>query len=244
MSAHAAWGILSTANIANKVADAIQASINAKVVAVASRSQEKAQEFAKKWNIATVHGSYQALIDDPEVQAVYIPLPTSMKEEWVIKAANKGKHVLVEKPLISWESTERMIAACNANGVQFLDGTMWRHHPRTLLFETLLFKNKILGDIYPRRTECTFSYAIPDETNIRYDAQLEPSGTLGDLGWYCVLAILWSHGKFGQLSIKVFANTPALRPSLRCTEPQWYSTFRGNVKRAPSSASIWESSPK
>ena len=113
-------GIMSTAEIALKVCQAIQNSSNAIPYAVASRSLEKARGWADAHNIAIAYGSYDELRADPNVDAIYIPLPTSLKKEWTIKAANHKKHVLVEKPLPGPDSDadiSEMIQACKVNNV-------------------------------------------------------------------------------------------------------------------------------
>lgn len=113
-------GIMSTAEIAHKVCEAIQNSSNAIPYAVASRSLEKARGWADAHNIAIAYGSYDELLVDPNVDAIYIPLPTSLKKEWTIKAANHKKHVLVEKPLPGPDSDadiSEMIQACKVNNV-------------------------------------------------------------------------------------------------------------------------------
>lgn len=127
-------GILSTAAIAHKVCLSIQASSNCRAYAVASRSLDKAEKWAKAHNITVSYGSYDELLNDPKVDAVYIPLPTSLKKEWTIKAANHKKHVLVEKPLPGDDSINdlrEMLEACQVNNVLFMDGTMWLHSNRT-----------------------------------------------------------------------------------------------------------------
>lgn len=124
------WGILSTASIANKVVRAIQSSQTGEVVAVASRNLEKAAKFAAAHNIKVAYGTYDELLKDPSVQCVYIPLPSGMKREWGIKAAEHGKHILVEKPFCSEADVQALYDACKRCGVAFMDGTMWVHHDR------------------------------------------------------------------------------------------------------------------
>ena len=129
------WGFLSTAEIGNKVITAIQRSGTAEVVAVASRVLEKAQKFATRHNIPVAYGSYDDLLEDKSIECVYIPLPSGLKREWAIKAAEHGKHVLVEKPFCSEADVQAMNAACERCGVLFMDGTMWVHHKRADLVE-------------------------------------------------------------------------------------------------------------
>lgn len=124
------WGILSTAGIANKFVLAVRKSETSVVTAVASRSLSKAQTWGSDRDIPKAYGSYEELLADHEVDGVYIPLPTTMKSEWAVKAAEKGKHVLVEKPFASEADIRIMEEACVKNNVQFMDGTMWVHHIR------------------------------------------------------------------------------------------------------------------
>lgn len=195
------WGILSTANIARKNWQAIRNSGNSIVKAVASRSTERAQSFidecqshAPMGNQPTAHGSYDALLADPNVDAVYIPLPTGLRHEWVIKAANAGKHVICEKPCgSSVAEVQEMIAACERNKVQFMDGVMFMHSERLRKIREVLDDGESVGRL--RRMSSVFSFFAPDDfltSNIRMDSKLEPFGCLGDLGWYSIRFMLWA----------------------------------------------------
>lgn len=129
------FGILGSAHIAIKLCKAIITAPNATLQAIGSRSLEKATAFAAEHGLPAtvrVYGSYQAVLDDEEVDAIYIPLPTSLHVTWAVMAAEKGKHVLLEKPVaMNVAELDRIIEACEGHGVQFMDGTMWVHHPRT-----------------------------------------------------------------------------------------------------------------
>ena len=194
------WGILSTATIAQKNWHSIANSGNGKVVAVASRSQEKAQAFIDQCqssvpvshNVAAI-GSYDKLLADPDIDAVYVPLPTGLRAEWVIKAANAGKHVMVEKPCgVSADDVRAMIAACEANDVQFMDGVMFMHSARMQAMRDALDDGNSVGEI--RRIASQFSFCAPEEwvsSNIRASSSLEPAGCVGDLGWYTIRYTLW-----------------------------------------------------
>jgi xylose dehydrogenase (NAD/NADP) len=115
------WGIISTANIANKVAEAIHKAPNATLVAVASRDLSKAENFAKQNNIPKAYGSYEELLQDKNVDAVYIPLPTVIRAEWAIKAAKAGKHILVDKPVsVSADELREIGKACKENNVHYM----------------------------------------------------------------------------------------------------------------------------
>ncbi len=195
------WGILSTAKIGTKVCRAIRRAAGTEIVSVASRTQERAEAWAKDHDVPRAVGSYQELLDDPSIDAVYIPLPPSMHFEWTIRAAERGKHVLCEKPLArnAAEATQ-MAAACQQLGVQLMDGVMWVHHDRTAAMRQQLNSGS-LGRL--RRVTAGFSFnwdEIPAE-NIRLKPELA-GGALGDLGYYCVRAIWWT---FGELPERVFA---------------------------------------
>jgi predicted dehydrogenase len=200
----ARWGILCTAEIAHKVVTAIHSSSNGEVVAVASRSLERAEAWAKEHKIPTAYGSYDELIAADNVDILYIPLPSAYKKEWVIKAAQAGKHVLVEKPFSGPVSdVEEMITACEQNGVQFLDGSMWKHGNRAQAIREHISEGKI-GTI--KRIHSSFTFAAPNEEwiqggNGRTDKTREPFGCFGDMGWYPVTAALWALGS--ELPTKV-----------------------------------------
>lgn len=178
------WGVLSTANIGRAAVNpAIQASANGELLAVASRDSEKAQAFAAEHGIPRSYGSYQALLADPDVDAVYIPLPNSLHLEWAIKAAEAGKHVLCEKPLALTEVECRaMIDAAEANGVRLMEAFMYRFHPRIHRVLERVAAGEI-GDLRVIRSSFTFRLTRPD--NIRWDPDLG-GGALMDVGCYCV----------------------------------------------------------
>lgn len=177
-------GILSTAVISGIMVPAIRAVPEAAVAAIASRDIQRAQEFAKKHSIPKAC-SYSDLLTLP-IDAVYIPLPTSMIHKWAVLCAKAGKHVLVDKPLHSRKVVEDIILACEEAGVMFLDGTHFVHAARTKEVQARV-RNGDIGKV--RRIDAFYSFPIEHyEGNIRSDASLEPQGYLGDLGWYCVRA--------------------------------------------------------
>lgn len=122
---------------------------NSTIVAIGSRSLEKAVAFAKDNGFpaaAKAYGSYEAVLDHPEVDAVYVPLPTSLHLHWVVLAARKKKHVLLEKPVaLNVAELDQILAACESNGVQFMDATMWMHHPRTAEMKAFLSDESRFG---------------------------------------------------------------------------------------------------
>lgn len=178
------WGVLSTASIGmEKVTPAIQRAANSEVVAIASRDAETAAAAAKRLRISRSHGSYEALLEDPGVDALYIPLPNDMHAEWTIKAANAGKHVLCEKPLaISASQALEMAAACDEAGVKLAEAFMYRHHPSWV--EALrLVESGSIGEL--QAVQSWFSYFNDDPSNIRNRLE-NNGGALMDVGCYNV----------------------------------------------------------
>ncbi len=196
------FGILGAARIADKLAPAIRQAAGAELVAVASRSKEKAAAKAQEWGAETSYGSYEALLADESIDAVYIPLPPSLHLPWTRAAAAAGKHVLCEKPLAATlAEAEEMAAVCREAGVQLLDGTMWVHHPRSAEMR-LFLQDGSLGNL--RRVTSTFTFngaEMLPENDFRWRREFG-GGSLLDLGWYCVRASLWA---FGGLPLRVTA---------------------------------------
>lgn len=194
------WGILSTANIAEKNWLAIKNSGNATVSGVASRSVEKAQTFIDSCQshapLATppkAYGSYEELFAADDVDAVYIPIPTGLRKDWAIKAAEAGKHVMGEKPAAKNASeVQEILDACAANNVQYMDGVMYMHSDRMPLLREALDDPDTIGNV--KRITSNFSFAAGQdflEENIRMTSELEPMGCLGDLGWYTSRMVLF-----------------------------------------------------
>ena len=194
-------GILSAAGIARKNWNAILHSGNAVVSAVASRDARKSREFIDECQreqpfetVPAALGRYEELIASPNVDAIYIPLPTALRKEFVIRAAQHGKHVLCEKPCAATAADlEEMLAACRQHSVQFLDGVMFMHSPRLARVREILDDGQSVGPI--RRIASAFSFYVGEEffhKNIRANGALEPAGCLGDLGWYSIRFALWT----------------------------------------------------
>lgn len=197
-----AWGIVGAANISAKVARAIHRVEGSRIVAIGSRFKAKAEAWAKEHQADRAHESYQAVLDDPAVEAVYIPLPPALHAEWTIRAAKAGKHVLCEKPLaVSVEESLSLIDACQKADVALMDGVMWVHHPRTAKMRADLDEG-LLGDLKRVTAAFTFRWDEIPVDNIRVKKDLA-GGCLGDLGYYCVRAILWA---LGDLPQKVYAS--------------------------------------
>jgi predicted dehydrogenase len=196
---HCRWGILGAAFIARKNWQAIRDAGNATLVAVASRDLSRAQAFIDECQSSAPHAvvpeamnDYAALLARTDIDAVYIPLPTGLRKEWVIRAAEAGKHVLVEKPVgVNTADVAEIIAACEKHGVQFMDGVMFMHGRRLQQL-----RGVVDHEVVPVRHIATqFSFMSDEEfqrSNIRAHGKLEPLGCLGDLGWYCLRFTLWA----------------------------------------------------
>ncbi|XP_020580981.1 uncharacterized oxidoreductase At4g09670-like [Phalaenopsis equestris] len=191
------FGIMGCAAIARKLSRAIKLSSNATIVAVGSRSPDKADGFIKDNGLpenTKVHASYESLLDDPDVDAVYVPLPTSLHLQWAVAAAVKGKHILLEKPAaLCVADLDQILDACEANNVQFMDGTVWMHHPRAAKMHDLIQDPHLFGQLKMVNSIASF-HAKPEflHDNIRVRPNLDGLGALGDLGWYCIRFILWT----------------------------------------------------
>ena len=184
MSRALRWGILSTAKIATgKVIPGILKADRCEIVAIASRDAELARDAAVNFGIPNAHGSYEALLLDPDVDAVYIPLPNHLHAEWTIAAVGAGKHVLCEKPLaMTAADAERMIEAADAAGVHLMEAFMYRHHPSWVAARGLVESGRI-GRLSAVQT--WFSYFNDDAANIR-NIRAFGGGALFDIGCYAV----------------------------------------------------------
>jgi predicted dehydrogenase len=177
------WGILSSANINRKVVPGMRRADRSEVVAIASRDRERASRAAAELDIPRAHGSYEELLSDPAVDAIYNPLPNHLHAEWTIAAARAGKHVLCEKPLaMSAAEAERMIEACASAGVVLMEAFMYRLHPSWEGVRELVRSGRI-GEL--RSVQSWFSYFNDDPKNIRNIAEAG-GGALYDIGCYTV----------------------------------------------------------
>lgn len=196
------WGILGTAEIARKNWAAIRNAPNCSLTAVASRDMERCQQFINECQRHVsfdppprAYGCYEALLASDCVDAIYIPLPTCVRKSWAIRAAEAGKHVLVEKPVgVTSQDVREILAACRQNGVQFMDGVMFMHSKRLEGIRGILDDGETIGAI--KRITCQFNDGEATSesfaSNIRTNSDLEPHGCLGDLGWYCIRFMLWA----------------------------------------------------
>jgi predicted dehydrogenase len=174
------WGIVGTGGIANHMASMLKLAAHAELAAVASRKLETAKQFANKHGIPGAFGSWSEMLSSNTVDAIYVATPTAVREEVCSLAAANGKHVLGEKPFANLPSLRRITSACRKNGVGFMDGTHFVHHPRTAQIKTTM-REKI-G--WPWSIDSAFQFGLTDSDNIRMDPNLEPYGAIGDAGWY------------------------------------------------------------
>ena len=175
------WGIISTANINRRVIPAIRQSERGKLVAVASRRKEKADAYAREWEIPQSFGSYQALLDSGSVDAVYISLPNHLHAEWTIKAMQAGIHVLCEKPFaLTLDEVDAMISAHKETGRILAEAFMYRHHPQTKLAGEMVRSGR-LGEVSLVRG--TFDFAFSSRDNVRLVPEWG-GGCLWDVGVY------------------------------------------------------------
>jgi predicted dehydrogenase len=183
------WGVLGVAKIAvTKVIPAMQRSEVAKVVAIASRDEAKARAAADRLGITRAYGSYEELLDDPEIEAVYNPLPNHLHVPWSIRAAERGKHVLCEKPIaLSASEARDLRAARDRNGVQIGEAFMVRTHPQWLKVQELIAAGRI-GEL--RLVTGHFSYYQRDPNNIRSRPEYG-GGALMDIGCYPIFISRW-----------------------------------------------------
>jgi D-xylose 1-dehydrogenase (NADP+, D-xylono-1,5-lactone-forming) len=173
------WGILSTANITRKLLD----SGHGEFVAVASRAPDRAEAFAREHGIGRWHASYEDLLADPEVDAVYVPLPNSMHVEWSIRALEAGKHVLCEKPMSRHPAdVERAFDVAQRERRVLMEAFMWRHHPQLARARELIADGAV-GRL--RLIRAAFSFVAVDPDDIRLQGDLDGGGLM-DVGCYCV----------------------------------------------------------
>ena len=174
------WGVVGTGGIANSMAPRIVAAEGAALAAVSSRRMQSAQEFAGKHAVPNAFDSWEKMIASDVIDAVYIATPTSVREEIGVAAAKQGKHVLGEKPFANLPSLQRIIAACRANGVGFMDGTHFPHLERTKRIRADMAD--LVGQ--PWSVASAFQFNLGNPENIRLRPDLEPYGAIGDAGWY------------------------------------------------------------
>ena len=177
------YGIVSTAHINRLLIPGAHESDKVELIAVASRDMTRAEAYAREWGIERAYGSYDALLEDPDVDAVYISLPNTMHVEWSIRAVEAGKHVLCEKPFSRHaEDVEKAFDAAERAGRLLSEAFMYRHNPQTKRL-TELVRDGAIGEL--RVVRAAFSYSLYDANNIRLRTDVE-GGSLMDVGCYCV----------------------------------------------------------
>jgi len=192
------WGLLSTARINNALIPPLQASKRNILLAVASRAQESADAYAKEKKIPRAHGSYEALLADPDIDVIYNSLPNHLHAEWTIKAVEAGKHVLCEKPLaLSVEEVDAIQSARRRHGCVVAEAFMYRHHPQTLKVQELV-KNGSVGTLKVIRG--SYSYVLSHEVDVRLNSAMG-GGSIWDVGCY---PISYARSVIGENPLEVF----------------------------------------
>lgn len=175
------WGLLSTARINRALIPPLKASKRNKLLAVGSRSQGGADQYALQWDIPRAHGSYEALLADPDIDVIYNPLPNHLHAKWTIKAVEAGKHVLCEKPLaLSVNEVDAVQEAARKHGRVVAEAFMYRHHPQTLKVQELV-TNGSIGTL--KLIRGSFSYVLNREGDVRLDPSMG-GGSIWDVGCY------------------------------------------------------------
>jgi predicted dehydrogenase len=200
VSAKVRWGILGVADINNRLLPSFPRSQYAELRAIASREPGRAQAASAAAGIPKAYTGYDALLADPEIDAVYIPLPNTLHAEWTRKSADRGKHVLCEKPLTpTAPQAKELIEYCAARNVKLMDGFMWPHHPRTARIREVI-DSGVIGQVLHVAGTFTFPLTL-DPSNIRLRPELA-GGSLLDVGCYPVFGIRWA---FGEEPVSVLA---------------------------------------
>ena len=194
------WGLLGTARINRAVIPPIRTSKYSQLVAVASRSKEKASEYAASWGIPRIHSKYEDLLADPEIDVIYISLPNSLHAEWSIKALQMGKHVLCEKPLTtSLQDADAVIEVAQKTGKVITEAFMYLHHPQTMLVKQMVDNGEIGSLQLIRGSFCYFNTRVDD---VRFDPTLG-GGSLWDVGCY---PISYAHYLTGHAPLEVYGH--------------------------------------
>jgi predicted dehydrogenase/aryl-alcohol dehydrogenase-like predicted oxidoreductase len=204
------WGILGTGKIAGTFARQLPGSQTGKLLGVASRSLESAARFSAEYGVPRAYSSYEALLADPEIDAVYISLPNHLHARWTVLCAEAGKHILCEKPLATnYAEAMTAVEAARAHGVFLMEAFMYRCHPQTAKLVELI-RGGAIGDV--RLIQANFSYNMPDDfANIRLQNQ-SAGGSIMDVGCYCMsMARLVAGAALGQ----PFANPVILSDGYR-----------------------------
>ncbi|HZV71234.1 MAG TPA: Gfo/Idh/MocA family oxidoreductase [Saprospiraceae bacterium] len=191
------WGLLSTAHINRRVIPAIKQSGRGNLLGVASRNIEKAREYGAQWEIPKTYGSYEEMLNDDQIDVIYISLPNHLHTEWIIKSLEAGKHVLCEKPMcLSLDELDVVEKAVAKTGLTVMEGFMHLHHPQTQLWKAMIDRGD-LGEIHSMRSSFTFNFDRSAD-NYRWNAN-EGGGALWDVGVYPISLFQFL---FGSSSLK------------------------------------------
>ena len=194
------WGLLSTARINRALITPLRASKRNMLLAVASRSQENAEAYAREKKIPRAHGSYEALLSDPDIDVIYNPLPNHLHAEWTIKAVEAGKHVLCEKPLaLNVDEVDAIKSAARTHGRVVAEAFMYRHHPQTLRVQELV-KSGSLGTV--KLIRGSFSYVLSRQGDVRLNPEWG-GGSIWDVGCY---PISYARSVLGENPLEVFGH--------------------------------------
>lgn len=192
------WGLLSTARINRALIPPLKASKRNRLLAVASRTKESADQYAREWSIPRAYGSYEAMLADPEIDVIYNPLPNHLHAEWTIKAVEAGKHVLCEKPLaLSAAEVDAIASAAQKRGRAVAEAFMYRHHPQTLRVQELV-KEGALGAL--RLIRGSFTYVLNRQADVRLNLEMG-GGSIWDVGCY---PISYARTVIGTEPLEVF----------------------------------------
>ncbi len=192
------WGLLSTARINRALIPPLQVSKRNKLLAVASRSQEAADAYAKEKKIERAYGSYESLLADPDIDVIYNPLPNHLHAEWTVKAVEAGKHVLCEKPLaLSVDEVDAIKSAAQKHGRVVAEAFMYRHHPQTLKVQEIV-KSGSLGTL--RLMRGSFSFVLSRAGDVRLNPEWG-GGSLWDVGCY---PISYARAVVGEEPLEAF----------------------------------------
>lgn len=248
-----AWGILSTARINRLVLAGARESERVEVIAVASRDAGRAEAYAREHGIKRAYGRYDALLEDPGVEAVYVSLPNSMHVEWTLRALEAGKHVLCEKPFSRRpDEADRAFDVAESKGLVLSEAFMWRHHPQTAKLAELVAGGAI-GKL--RLVRAAFSFGLRG-ARAADDVRLEPDldgGSLMDVGCYCVNAIRFLAGEpervqgeqvVGESGVDVsFTGTLRLHDVLAHFDCGFVLPYRGEIEVVGEDGSLYVPDP-
>jgi predicted dehydrogenase len=202
------WGILSCANIGVKrVIPAIMAGERGVVAAIASRDARRAAQTAARFGIARSYGSYQALLDDPDIEAIYNPLPNHLHVEWTVRALGAGKHVLCEKPIaLNAAEAQAILAARDRSGMRVIEAFMVRFHPQWQRIRERVREGRI-GTV--RAIQSAFLFTMLDPKNVRNQADIG-GGSLYDVGCYPIVTARYVYGREPTRAVALIDRDPTL----------------------------------